>query len=331
MEHCADVRFTTMLPELGEEHPCPIPRISSAAEWPGIRGMARRRRETDIQPEESGTMAQSAQSASLQDQVFDWEGLRHDLASRVTLVTGGAQGTGRKTAEALLTLGCPVMIADINAKRLAETEKELAALGKGRIAAVVADVTKADQCKAMAEAAVKHFGKLNNVVYCAGAVRAQRPTLEVDSDEWDLIIDSNLKGAFLTCQAAIPHIVEAGGGSIVHISSRAGRTSSPFLGIHYTSAKAGILGLTRHIAKEFGDKGIRANSICPGGILGERMSFLMGALKREHELEWLARQSPLGRNVWERDVVGVILFLLSDLSGFVTGATIDCNGGTLMI
>lgn len=276
-------------------------------------------------------VAEKPAGKSLQDQVFDWDGLRRSLASTVTLVTGGAQGTGRKTAEALLALGCSVAIADINAKRLAETEKELAALGQGKIMSVVADITKLDQCKAMVAAVVKHYGKINNVVYCAGAVRAQRPTLEIDSDEWDLIINSNLKGAFLTCQAAIPDIIKAGGGSIVHISSRAGRTSSPFLGIHYTSAKAGILGLTRHIAKEFGDKGIRANNICPGGILGERMSFLMGALKREHELEGLAKQSPLGRNVWERDVVGAILFLLSDLSGFVTGATIDVNGGTLMI
>lgn len=276
-------------------------------------------------------MTQVTVDTSLQDQVFDWDSLRLGLSEAVTLITGGAQGTGRKTAEALLALGGKVVIADINGERLKQTEQELAALGKGEVASVVADITDPAQCKSMVEAVVARFGKINNMVYCAGAVRAQRPTLEVDSDEWDLIIDSNLKGAFLTCQAAIPAMIKSGGGAIVHLSSRAGRTSSPFLGIHYTSAKAGILGLTRHIAKEFGGQGIRANSICPGGILGERMSFLMGALKREHELEALANQSPLGRNVWERDVVGVILFLLSDLSGFVTGATIDVNGGTLMI
>ena len=273
----------------------------------------------------------SVTSQSLQNQVFDWDNVRHSIADAVTLVVGGAQGTGRKTAEALLTLGGNVVLADINEKRLTQTEKDLAALGKGSVTSVVADITKSDQCKAMAAAAVKRFGKLNNIVYCAGAVRAQRPSLEVDSDEWDLIVDSNLKGAFLTSQAAIPHIIASGGGSIVHISSRAGRTSSPFLGIHYTASKAGILGVTRHIAKEFGSKGIRANNICPGGILGERMTFLMSELKRENELEGLAKQSPLGRNTWERDVVGVILFLLSDLSGFITGATIDVNGGTLMI
>jgi len=263
--------------------------------------------------------------------VYDWDGIRQGIADAVTLVVGGAQGTGKKTAEALLQLGGSVVIADINEKRLPETEKELATIKTGKIASVVADVTSPESVKAMAEACVKQFGKLNNIVYCAGAVRAQRPTLEVESEEWDLIVDSNLKGAFLTAQAAIPHIIKSGGGAIVHISSRAGRTSSPFLGIHYTASKAGILGLTRHIAKEFGSQGVRANSICPGGILGERMTFLMNALKRENELESLAKQSPLGRNVVEKDVVGAILFLLSDLSRFVTGATIDVNGGTLMI
>lgn len=89
-------------------------------------------------------------------------------------------------------------------------------------------------------------------------VRAQRPTLDVDADEWDLILDSNLKGAFLTFQAVLPHLQRAGGGAIVTISSLAGRTSSPFLGCHYSAAKAGVLGLTRHIAKEFGPDGIRA-------------------------------------------------------------------------
>jgi NAD(P)-dependent dehydrogenase (short-subunit alcohol dehydrogenase family) len=144
-------------------------------------------------------------------------------------------------------------------------------------------------------------------------------------------MDSNLKGAFLTCQAAIPHIIRAGGGSIVNMSSRAARVSSVFLGIHYTSAKAGILGLTKHIAKEFGPKGVRANSICPGAIVGDRMNDLLAALHREDDFARLAKEAPLGRNVEERDVVGVILFLLSDLSGFVTGAAIDVNGGSTMV
>ncbi len=263
--------------------------------------------------------------------VFDWEQLRSGLVESVTLIPGGARGTGKKTAQALLQLGASVAIADINREGLDRTTTELSSIGEGKLLPVLADVTKPDQVRAMVESVVKRFGKLNNIVYCAGAVRAQRPTLEVDSEEWDLILDSNLKGAFLTCQAAMPHIIRAGGGSIVNISSRAARVSSVFLGIHYTSAKAGILGLTKHIAKEFGPKGVRANSICPGGIIGDRMNDLMAALHREGDLEKLAKEAPLGRNVQERDVVGVILFLLSDLSGFVTGAAIDVNGGSTMI
>lgn len=266
-----------------------------------------------------------------EDKVFDWEQLRSSLAESVTLVTGGARGTGRKTALALLQLGASVAIGDINKERLDRTAAELSSIGEGKLLPVVADVTQPEQVRAMVESVIRRFGKLNNVVYSAGAVRAQRPTLEIESEEWDLILDSNLKGAFLTCQAALPHIIRAGGGSIVNISSRAARVSSVFLGIHYTSAKAGILGLTKHIAKEFGPKGVRANSICPGGILGDRMTELMAALHREGDLERLAKEAPLGRNVQERDVVGVILFLLSDLSGFVTGAAIDVNGGSTMI
>jgi 3-oxoacyl-[acyl-carrier protein] reductase len=144
-------------------------------------------------------------------------------------------------------------------------------------------------------------------------------------------VDSNLKGAFLTYQAVIPHIDRAGGGSLVSISSLAARTSSPFLGCHYSAAKAGVLGLTRHIAKEFGPRNIRANSICPGGVAGARMDDLLGELGRQDGLAELADQTPLGRNGVELDIVGAILFLLSDLSRFVTGATVDVNGGILTI
>jgi NAD(P)-dependent dehydrogenase (short-subunit alcohol dehydrogenase family) len=125
-------------------------------------------------------------------------------------------------------------------------------------------------------------------------------------------------------------MIKNGGGQIVHISSNAGKTVSTFLGCHYTAAKAGILGLTRHIAKEFGPQNIRANAICPGGIVGERMTNLVTELHREQDLVNLAKGTPLGRNVYERDVVGVILFLLSDLSVFVTGESIDVTGGWYM-
>jgi NAD(P)-dependent dehydrogenase (short-subunit alcohol dehydrogenase family) len=265
------------------------------------------------------------------DEFYDWDRIRGNMAKAVTLVVGGAQGTGKYAAHQLLQLGCSVAIADINAKRLEATAKEfVAAFGNDKVLAIPTDATKTDQVQALIDGIVKKFDRLNNIVYCAGAVRHQRPSLEVDSDEWDLIVDSNLKGAFLVEKAAIPVIIRSGGGSIVNMSSRAGRLSSLFLGIHYTVAKTGVLGLSRHIATEFGPKGIRCNSICPGGIVGERMDYLMSMLPTGKEgFEKLANQSPLRRNTHERDVTGAILFLLSELSGFITGAVIDVNGGTL--
>jgi 3-oxoacyl-[acyl-carrier protein] reductase len=266
-----------------------------------------------------------------QGMVWDWEKLKNGLADSVTIVVGGARGTGKQAALALLQLGGSVAIGDINRERLDQTMAEFKAAGLNKAYAVVTDITKPDQARNLVEQTVTHFGKLTNVVFAAGAYRAQKSSLETTLDEWYLIIDSNLTGAFLVDQAAIPHMIKGGGGSIVHISSNAGRTVSTFLGCHYTSAKAGILGLTRHFAKEFGEKNIRVNSIAPGGIVGERMTDLVTELHREQMLVDIAKNTPLGRNVEERDVVGAILFLLSDLSGFITGASLDVTGGIYML
>jgi 3-oxoacyl-[acyl-carrier protein] reductase len=269
--------------------------------------------------------------SSTMSDTFDWTAIGDDLARSVTLIAGGARGTGRAAAHNLLRLGARVAVVDLDPGHIAAVEREFAAFGDAQLLTVVADCTVREDIRAAAQRTVDQFGSLTKLVYCAGAYRAQRPTLDIDADEWDLILDSNLKGAFLTAQAVLPHMQHAGGGAIVNISSLAGRTSSPFLGCHYSAAKAGILGLTRHIAKEFGPDNIRANSVCPGGIVGTRMNDLLTELHREQDLVELAKQTPLGRNVFEQDVVGAILFLLSDLSRFVTGATIDVNGGILTI
>ncbi|WP_063740072.1 SDR family NAD(P)-dependent oxidoreductase [Amycolatopsis jejuensis] len=264
-------------------------------------------------------------------ETFDWAAAGESLAESVTLIAGGARGTGRTAALSLLQLGARVAIVDLDPGRIATVAEDFAEYGTDRVFTAVADCTVREDVQAAAAATAEHFGKLTHCVYSAGAYRAQRPTLDIGADEWDLIVDSNLKGAFLTYQAVIPHLQRAGGGALVSISSLAGRTSSPFLGCHYTAAKAGILGLTRHLAKEFGPSNIRANAVCPGGVVGTRMNDLLSELHREQDLVELAKQTPLGRNVHEPDVVGAILFLLSDLSRFVTGATIDVNGGILTI
>lgn len=262
--------------------------------------------------------------------LFDPRTIGDQLGRSVTLIAGGARGVGRRAAENLLAIGGRVAVVDLMPDRVEAARAELASYGD-RFLALRGDCTDRADMKRVVFDTVAAFGELTGVVYAAGAYRAQRPTLEVDPEEWDLILDSNLKGAFLTFQAAIPALIESGGGSIVSISSLAGRTSSPFLGCHYSAAKAGVLGLVRHLAKEFGPAGVRANSICPGGIAGQRMNDLLRELDREADLRVLAEQTPLQRNVEEHDVVGAILFLLSDLSRFVTGATVDVNGGILTV
>jgi 3-oxoacyl-[acyl-carrier protein] reductase len=262
---------------------------------------------------------------------FDWAAVGDSLAGSVTLIAGGARGIGRGAALSLLRLGARIAVVDLDPDRIATVATDFAEFGSHCLFTVVADCTVRDDIQSAAARAAEHFGSLTGCVYAAGAYRAQRPTLDIGPDEWDLIVDSNLKGAFLTCQAVVPHMQRAGQGAIVNISSLAGRTSSPFLGCHYTAAKAGVLGLTRHLAKEFGPSNIRANAVCPGGVVGLRMDDLLSELHREQDLVELAKQTPLGRNVHEDDVVGAILFLLSDLSRFVTGATLDVNGGILTI
>jgi NAD(P)-dependent dehydrogenase (short-subunit alcohol dehydrogenase family) len=269
-----------------------------------------------------------SQLPTVNERGFEPEQLGLDIRDSVTIITGGARGIGRATALALLKLGGRVAICDINEELLDRTSAELREISGERALAGVADCTQRNDIDAVVAQAVDRFGRVDNLVYCAGAYRAST-FLEVDGEQWDVVLDSNLKGAFLAAQSALPAMIEAGGGSVVNISSIAGRSSSPFLGCHYSSAKAGILGLTRHAAREFGGRGVRFNAVCPGAITGARMTEFVTELNREGDLEAMADATPLGRNAVESDIVGVILFLLSSLSSFVNGATIDVNGGIL--
>lgn len=255
-----------------------------------------------------------------------WEQARANFSGKVTIITGAGRGIGKEAALALVQLGGKVAVCDLVAERAERVAAELRSLG-GEAIGTQADVTRAADVQAMVEAVVERFGRVDSLVNCAGAYRAKSPTLGVTEAEWDLIVDSNLKGTFLCCKAVLPHLVAAGAGAIVNISSLAGRTCSPFLGCHYTAAKAGVLGLTRHLANEFGAAGVRVNAVAPGTTLGDRVAEIVvdGAAQA------MAAQTPLGRLAEARDIVGVILFLLSDLAGFVTGATVDANGGLVTI
>jgi NAD(P)-dependent dehydrogenase (short-subunit alcohol dehydrogenase family) len=142
-----------------------------------------------------------------------------------------------------------------------------------------------------------------------------------------MVVDSNLKGTFLCCKHVIPHMLKAGGGRIINFSSNAGRTSSPALGVHYTAAKAGVLGLTRHLAKEYAARQILVNTIAPGPALVERNFEIM----TEEAREQLRQDIPLGRYAEPSDLSAAVRFLASDGARHITGATLDVNGGYVMV
>jgi len=248
------------------------------------------------------------------------------LQGKVVLITGAARGIAEAAAPRLAKEGASVVLADRNpegARRLADQIMEKG----GRAVAVEVDVTSKAAVERMVARALETFGQVDVLVNSAGGYIPLRGTLATTEEEWDSVVDSNLKSTFLCCQAVLPVMMERQYGRIVNMASLAGRSSSPLLGVHYTAAKAGVLGLTRHIAKEFGPYGITANAIAPGTTYGPRVSEIM-TVEQEQAM---VKMIPLGRLAEADDVVPVILFLASDDSRYITGASIDVNGGILMI
>lgn len=247
----------------------------------------------------------------------------YPFANKTAVVTGGGRGIGKVIAADLVAEGVTVYVPDLNLENARATAQELGA----RVIPAQLDVSNATAVREYFQRLDDETGGIDFLVNCAGGYKPLVPTLEITEDEFDMVLDSNLKGTFLCCQAALPQMIRRKAGAIVNFSSIAGRQTSPALGSHYTAAKAGVLGLTRHLAKEFGTFGIRVNAIAPGTTDGERVAGLLTPEDRTRQL----RGIPLGRFATEQDMSRVVLFLLSDEARYVTGATLDVNGGSLTI
>jgi NAD(P)-dependent dehydrogenase (short-subunit alcohol dehydrogenase family) len=246
-----------------------------------------------------------------------------DFSGTVAVITGAGRGIGKVIAKELVKAGAIVYVPDLNLGRAEKTARELGAAARP----AQLDVTKASEVVRFFAHVDDEAGGADYLVNCAGGYAPLIPTLKITEAEYDLVLDSNLKGTFLCCQAVIPQMIRKKRGAIVNFSSLAGRQTSPGLGSHYTAAKAGVLGLTRHLAKEFGAQGVRANAIAPGTTEGERVAEILTQADRERQLQGI----PMGRFCTPEDLADVVTFLLSDRARYITGATIDVNGGVLTI
>lgn len=246
---------------------------------------------------------------------------------KVALVTGGAGGLGRTVGVQLAREGATVAVGDVDR---AGAEKIAAQLGDGAIA-VELDVADEQSIDAAFVRVGEELGGLDVLVNLAGgSLGTPRDLPEIEPQHYDRVLAVNLRGTFLCCQAAVPAMERGGGGSIVNVSSIAGRGTTPVTGVPYAAAKAGVLGLTRRLAREVGPQGIRVNAVAPGLFLsGPRLQAMWDGLADAERAEVLDA-IPLRRMPELEEAARPILFLASDDASYVTGIVLDVNGGRFM-
>ncbi|KRS19033.1 SDR family NAD(P)-dependent oxidoreductase [Roseovarius indicus] len=246
------------------------------------------------------------------------------LEGQTAIITGAAspRGLGKATARLFAEHGCKVAILDLDA---ALAEEAAADIGEAHIG-LACDVTRRADCDAAAATVIEAFGHIDIVVNNAGITQPLK-IMDIRHENYDAVLDVNLLGTLHMSQAVIPHMRERKSGKFVNMSSvSAQRGGGIFGGPHYSAAKAGVLGLTKAMARELAPDGIRANAICPGFIATD---ITQGKLTPEMKEQILAG-IPMGRAGEASDVAGCALFLASELSSYVTGSEVDVNGGSLI-
>ncbi|MFD8478995.1 SDR family NAD(P)-dependent oxidoreductase [Kitasatospora sp. NPDC059673] len=246
-----------------------------------------------------------------------------ELKGRTVVVTGGSRGIGAHTARAFAAQGAAVCVVGRDEAALAKVVEEITGAG-GEAVAAVADVTDAGALDGVRQTVTERFGAVDVLAAFAGGQGFPVPTAELSEQRWREVLDSDLTSVFLTVQAFLPGMLERGAGSILTMSSAAGRQPSG-ANLAYGVANAGVVMLTRHLAAELGPHGIRINCLAPSAILTEKVQARMPAEVQSK----VAATHPLGRLGTPADVAEAALFLSSDGAGWLTGLTIDVAGGRI--
>jgi 3-oxoacyl-[acyl-carrier protein] reductase len=246
------------------------------------------------------------------------------LAGRVVLVTGSSRGIGAEVAAKAGAHGATVAVHYLTspdgAARTAERVRECG----GQADLFMADVSVGEQAEQLVEDVIERFGRIDGLVNNAGRTQVG-PLSTITAEEWDAVISTDLSAAFHTSRIAIPQMLEQGSGAIVNVCSRLGQMGIAETAA-YSAAKAGLIGLTRSLAREFGGRGVRINAVAPGFTLTEMTADLANTEEGKRRL----RDMPLGRFGKAEEVADAVIFLLSDSSSLFLGQTLNPNAGGYM-
>ncbi len=249
------------------------------------------------------------------------------LGGKCAVITGGAGGIARASALAFAKEGAKIVLIDIDREAAEEIAREMRSMG-AQSKAIAADITSSFEVDKVFSEAVEFMGGVDILINCVGGYKAHVNFEEISEKEWDRILGINLKSVFLCCKRVLPLMKGKKWGRIINFGSLAGRSAnSGTYPAHYASAKGAVSILTQYIAKEAAPFGITANTIAPGTTLTPRVDQLLTEENRER----FTKACPLGYLAQPEDIASVVVFLASEESRYITGATIDVNGGRLML